>query len=165
MDYFSELFKKQTSANGLTERERVRTLTEEQNRCLGVPITSEEVKIAIFSMHPEKSPGVDGLNPTFFQTYWSIVGMDMTVFCQNFFSTGELMDDVNRTLVCLILKIKEPKRMTDQRPISLCNVLMRILSKVMANRLRGCLQDLISDKQSAFVEGRLLTDNALIALN
>lgn len=53
--------------------------------------------------------------------------------------------------------------MTELRPISLCNVLLRILSKVMENRLKPCLKDVISDKQSAFIEGRLLTDNALIA--
>lgn len=53
--------------------------------------------------------------------------------------------------------------MTELRPVSLCNVLMRILSKVMTNRLKPCLNSIISDKQSAFMEGRLLTDNALIA--
>lgn len=84
-------------------------------------------------------------------------------FCQHIFDTGELPADVNRTLVCLIPKIKKPQRMADLHPISLCNVLFRILSKVLPNRLKPCLHTLISDKQSAFIEGRLLTDNALVA--
>lgn len=53
--------------------------------------------------------------------------------------------------------------MTDLRPISLCNVLVRILSKVMENRLNPCFNEIISDKQSAFIDGRLLTDNALVS--
>lgn len=68
----------------------------------------------------------------------------------------------NKTVVCLIPKIKQPRKVTDLRPISLCNVIIIIVSKVMANRLKDCLSILISDKQSAFVEGRLLTDNALV---
>lgn len=59
--------------------------------------------------------------------------------------------------------MKEPKDMTELRPISLCNVLIRILSKVLSNRLKPCLTHLISDKQRAFIEGRLLSDNALLA--
>lgn len=87
----------------------------------------------------------------------------MVGFCRDFLSTGELMEGINRTLVCLIPKTKQPRKMTDLRPISLCNVLMRILSKIFANRLRVVLPGIISEKQSAFVEGRLLTDNTLVA--
>lgn len=70
---------------------------------------------------------------------------------------------VNEAMVCLIPKIKEPKMMGNLRPISLCYVPLRILSKVMANILKQCLGSIISDRQSAFVESRLLTDNALVA--
>lgn len=138
-------------------------VTRDQNQKLGLPVTSEEVKRAVFDMHPDKSPGYDGLNPGFFQAYWQIVGMDVTRLCQVFFDTGELPVGINRTLVCLIPKVYQPQFMSDLRPISLCNVLFRIISKVMANRLKECLPSLISDKQSAFVEGRLLMDNALVA--
>lgn len=134
-----------------------------QNEELIKQITRDEVKHVAFSMHPDKSPGIDGLNPCFFQTYWHVVGDDVVRCCQNFMATGELPYDVNKTIVCLIPKTKQPQKMTDLRPISLCNVLIRIVSKVMANRLKECLPLLISDKQSAFVEGRLLTDNALVA--
>lgn len=163
VDYFSELFQASPNAEGLSHRECVQMVSEQQNSELSMPITSEEVKCAVDSMHPAKSPGCDGLNPGFYQAYWTIVGRDVVEFCQHFFNTGELPAGVNNTLVCLIPKVKSPRKMTDLRPISLCNVLFRILSKVMANRLKSCLPGLISDKQSAFVEGRLLTDNALIA--
>lgn len=75
-----------------------------------------------------------------------------------------LPDEVNRAAVCLIPKVKEPQTMADLRPFSLCNVLVRILSKVMSNRTKMCLKSIISDKQSAFIEGRLLTNNAMVAV-
>lgn len=99
----------------------------------------------------------------FFQIYWAIVKQDVDEFCKNFFDHGVLPENVNHTLVCLIPKVKQPTQVSDLRHISLCNVLMRILSKVMANRLKPCLNSVISGQQSAFIEGRLLTDNALVA--
>ncbi|KAL8146232.1 hypothetical protein AgCh_004104 [Apium graveolens] len=163
IDYFSELFTSLSNAGELSSGERVQNITEEQNWQPLEPISNEEVKCATFSMHPEKSPGYDGLNPSFYQAYWSIIEKDVVGFCQNFFNTGELQEEVNHTVVCLIPKVKQPQQMSDLRPISLCSVLFRILSKMMVNRLKVCLPTLISSNQSAFVEGRLLTDNALIA--
>lgn len=60
-------------------------------------------------MHQDKSLGINGLNPAFFQTYWEIVSNDVILFCQNFFATGKLPREVNRTLVCLIPKVKYPE--------------------------------------------------------
>lgn len=162
-NYFTRLFQTTWGTGCFSEREEVNQVTDIQNEALLSEITLAEVKEAVFSMHPDKSPGPDGLNPSFFQSFWSIIGMDVFKFCQDFMNTGELPREVNQTTVCLIPKVKQPQSMTELRPISLCNVLVRILSKVLSNRLKPCLNLLISDKQSAFVEGRLLTDNALIA--
>lgn len=162
-NYFSQLFQSSTANGCLSSREMVNQITETENEELIVEVTAEEVKEAVFSMHPDKSSGPDGLNPAFFQTFWSVVGNDVVEMCRKFMSTGELPVGINRTVVCLIPKVKMPTSMGELQPISLCNVLIRIVSKVLANRLKPCLETLISDKQSAFIEGRLLTDNALIA--
>lgn len=126
--------------------EKVRIVSEEQNENLLLPITIKEVKAVVFAMHPDKSPGLDGLNPVFFQTYWTIMRADVVRFCKNFFSNGAIPEGLNCSLVCLIPKVKNPQQMTELRPISLCNVLMRILSKVMTNKMKPYLQSIISDR-------------------
>ncbi|KAL8157376.1 hypothetical protein AgCh_002177 [Apium graveolens] len=75
---------------GLLDLERVSVVTGDHNSELIAPITTDEVKMTVFSMYPEKSPIADGLNPAFFQTYWNIVADDLTKFCQNFLTTEEI---------------------------------------------------------------------------
>ncbi|KAM6568466.1 hypothetical protein CsatB_016451 [Cannabis sativa] len=139
------------------------TITATQNANLLAPVSNEEVRKALFQMHPDKSPGPDGMTPGFYQRCWSTVGPDTTQMIRNFFSNGELPQGLNDTHVVLIPKVRNPISMSDLRPISLCNVLYKILSKVLANRLKDVLPQLISDNQSAFVAGRLITDNIMIS--
>ncbi|WCJ29809.1 Retrovirus-related Pol polyprotein from type-1 retrotransposable element R2 [Euphorbia peplus] len=99
----------------------------------------------------------------FYQSYWNLIGADVQSFILEFFNSGIMPDSLNHTLVCLIPKKSKPTSMKDLRPISLCNVLYKLISKVLANRLKRVLSDVIDPAQSAFVSGRLITDNALIA--
>lgn len=70
---------------------------------------------------------------------------------------------LNDTHICLIPKTKNPQKVTEYHPISLCNVIYRILAKVLANRLKKILPRVVSNSQSAFVPRRLITDNVLVA--
>ncbi|KAK2634368.1 hypothetical protein Ddye_029160 [Dipteronia dyeriana] len=75
---------------------------------------------------------------------------------------GQGLEVVNETLITFIPKVKKADKITNYRPISLCNVLYKIVAKTLANRFRGVLGDVISETQSAFIPGRLISDNAIV---
>ena len=114
-------------------------------------------------MHPDKAPGPDGMNPGFFQHYWDVVSDDVTATCLFNLNKGVMPSGLNSTSIVLVPKVNSPERMSDLRPISLCNVIYKIMAKAVANRLRIIIPSIISNTQSAFIHGRSITDNAMIA--
>lgn len=88
---------------------------------------------------------------------------DVVKAVQEFFESGNMPEGVNDTCIVLIPKSACPETLKDFRPISLCNVVYKVVSKCLVNRLRPLLQDIISPTQSAFIPGRMITDNAIIA--
>lgn len=81
---------------------------------------------------------------------------------QQVFQRPSLIDDINHTLLTLIPKVLEPSKPSDFRPIALCNVIYKVVTKVLANRLKPIFPFVISENQSSFVAGRNATDNAII---
>ncbi|XP_061993946.1 uncharacterized protein LOC133711884 [Rosa rugosa] len=138
-------------------------VTPVMNAQLCSPYSGEEIKRALFEMYPTKSPGPDGMPPLFFQHYWETIGEEVTAAVQSFLHTGQILKKINFTHICLIPKVSTPEHMFDLRPIALCNVIYKLCSKTIANRLKSILPALILPFQSAFIPGRLITDNILVA--
>ena len=114
-------------------------------------------------MYPLKAPGPDGMPPLFYQNFWPLIGNVVTKTVLDFLNSGIIPPNFNETHTVLVPKIEEPKRVTDYRPISLCNVVYKLASKAIANRLKKIFPIIISDTQSAFMHGRLIIDNVLVA--
>jgi len=103
------------------------------------------------------------MSPFFFQKYWHIVGNDVTNALFSVLNSGHMLYKMNYTHIALIPKKDDPKNVFDYQLISLGNVVSRIVSKVLANRLKLILPNVISDSQNAFVPNRLITDNTIVA--
>ena len=138
-------------------------VTNEMNESLVREFTREEVVAALKQIHPNKAPGPNGMSAVLFQKYWSIVGNNVTDMVLNVLNHNLPIPELNKTNISLIPKINNPKRMTDFRPISLCNVVYKLISKTLANRLNALLPHIISENQSAFTSDRFITDNVLVA--
>ncbi|XP_058733791.1 uncharacterized protein LOC131605427 [Vicia villosa] len=126
--------------------------------------SKEEVKAALDQMNPLKAPGPGGLPALFYQKYWNIVGSDVSNLVLDILNANKSPALINSTQIVLIPKCKRPSGPKDFRPISLCNVVMKLVTKVIANRLKCILPEIVDEEQSAFVKGRLITDNVLVAM-
>lgn len=114
-------------------------------------------------MNPDKAPDPDGMTPSLFLKHWNIVWNDMVNLTRHFFGIGEILQSLNDTNLVFIPKKKHPTLVGELRPIALCNVLIKVITKVMGNRMKEILDDVVSDTQSAFIPGRLISDNIMIS--
>jgi hypothetical protein len=115
-------------------------------------------------MNPDKCPGPDGYNPGFYQHFWSLCSDDIFKDCCHWLDSGQFPPMLNTTNIALIPKGNTQSTMKDWRPIALCNVLYKIIAKVLANRLKQVLPKCVSHHQSAFVPERSILDNAMVAI-
>ena len=114
-------------------------VTSEMNHDLHRPFSNEEVRVALFQMHPSKAPGPDGMSALFYQKYWHIVGDDITHAVLDFLQSGNMLGCIKFTHIVLIPKVISPEFMSQFRPIILCNVIYKIASKVLVNRMKPIL--------------------------
>ena len=127
------------------------------------PFTEDEVFEALQNIGDLKAPGPDGMPAIFYKRFWEVIGDHVKIEVLNVLNGGPLPADWNNTTVVLIPKVKNPKCIKDLRPISLCNVIYKIVSKVLTSRLKVFIGNIISQNQSAFIPGRLISDNVLVA--
>ncbi|KAL0346366.1 UNVERIFIED_CONTAM: hypothetical protein Scaly_1652600 [Sesamum calycinum] len=139
------------------------TLTLEEANLLNAPVTRKEIKEALFDIDEESAPGLDGYTSAFFEATWPVVGQAISEVIGEFFRTGKLLKQINTTLLALIPKVNLPTHVSDYRPISCCNVIYKAITKIIVKRMQLVLHLLIDYSQNAFVPGRSISDNILLA--
>ena len=164
MEYFEKIYSTEHPSEYEVNVEDVEScITPEMNKSLLESFRAEEIRCAINQMHPKKSRGPDGMSILFYQKYWDVVGPFVTKSVLQILNSSSLPCVLNETYICLIPKVQCPQKVTEFRPISLCNVIYKIVSKVLANRLKRILPKVIGEAQSAFVPGRQISDNVVVA--
>ncbi|CAJ2667257.1 unnamed protein product [Trifolium pratense] len=164
-------FVKNYFANNFTEEWRNRptldglsfnSLSEEDNSSLLSPFSVEEVREVVWNSDGNKCPGPNGFNFNFLKTCWDILKTDVMEFLNEFHSSASLPKAITASFLTLVPKKDNPQVLSDYRPICLVGCLYKILSKVLAARLKKVIGKLISDCQTAFVPNRQILDGVLV---
>ncbi|XP_057719433.1 uncharacterized protein LOC130933842 [Arachis stenosperma] len=137
-------------------------VTEGMNRELMKKVSDQKIKVAAFSLGSLKAPGPDGLNGLFFLKHWAIIEKEVCEVVKHFFQERVLPSGIGDTIIVLVPKTNHPETLNQLQPISCCNFIYKIISKVLVIRLRRIIDAIVSPIQSAFVGGRLIQDNLVI---
>ena len=155
IDHFKHLF---SSSNPSIEEEildlfsPVISIAENLSFC-SIP-SKLEIFQALASLGSSKAPGSDGFTAFFTKKYWSLIKVDVLNWIMNFFNNNCLLRNQNHTFLALIPKSSGSHFANQFRPISLCNIVYKIISKILANRLKPLLAKFIFPLQSAFIPNR-----------
>ena len=138
-------------------------VTDDMNQDLTRSVTEDEIREAVFDMGANRTPGPDGFSAVFYQKFWEDIKDDLMQEVSSFFDGDGLDTTHNHTNLYLIPKVYPPTGMKEFRPIALCNVAYKIFTKILVNRLKKHLSNIISENQNAFIPGRVITYNIVIA--
>ncbi|KAL2225027.1 UNVERIFIED_CONTAM: hypothetical protein Sindi_3055600, partial [Sesamum indicum] len=138
-------------------------ITDEEANQLLLPLSADDVKQAMFDIADDKAPGPDGYSSRFFKAAWPVVwgrsyeGGTRLLFYRKTSEAGQLHD------LGPDPKVHTPMSVNDFRPISCCNVLYKIIAKLLVQKISVLLDKIVSPCQTAFIPGRSIGDNIMLA--
>eukprot|EP00253_Pinus_taeda_P004596 PITA_04596 len=133
-------------------------ITQEMNESLNREIEEEEIRKAIWTLQPDKSPGPDGFPINFYRDHWQLIRKDLAKMLRGIQRKGKMGGFTNSTFLALIPKENRPTSFSRFRPISLCNSSYKIFTKIIATRLQPLLPSLISENQGGFLSNKQIHD-------
>ena len=163
VNYYSDMLGQAHSVTDFPENLSLPCISSSQALDMQLPFCSADIYATLKSMAKGKSPGPDGFTVEFYLAAWDIVGDDVCKAILFFFSNNSLPRIINSSALTLVPKCQSPESITDFRPIACCNILYKCISKMLAGRIKQIIVSVISPSQSAFVPGRKIGDNILLA--
>ncbi|KAJ9538060.1 hypothetical protein OSB04_030793 [Centaurea solstitialis] len=142
---------------------KTKEISKDEADFLERPFQEEEVWLAVKACGPNKSPGPDGFNFSFMKRFWNTIKGDVLAALSWFWDKEEISWGCNASFITLIPKVENPVDLGDFRPISLIGVYYKLVTKILAERLKLVIGKVISNNQSAFIKGRQILDGILIA--
>ena len=137
LGYFADIYSIEHSSDHVVNVVGMKNcITHGMNDVLLKPFRAEEVRIALNQLHRTKAPGPDDMSPIFYQKYWDVVSHNVTKCVLDILNSGLMPCSLNETYICLIPKMDSPQKISKFRLISLCNVIYKIVAKVLANKLK-----------------------------
>jgi hypothetical protein len=133
-------------------------VNDEETSSLYRPVTLEELKVVLSLFKKDKSPGPDGWTVEFFTHFFYLVGEDLLEMVEESRLRGFIVGSLNSTFLTLIPKANKPVTFEYFWPISLCNLCYKLISKIIANRIKPILSRSLSAEQLGFLKGRQIQD-------
>lgn len=162
-DFFQKLYSENITNRPRLENLGLKCITVDQAEGLQQPFKEDELLGALKELAKDKTPGPDGYSVRFFLFCWDFMKFDILKVFDEFYSTGSFDWRLNTSFITLIPKKSGDKAVHDYRPISLLSCIYKLLSKVLDNRLGPMLASLVSELQSASIQGRQIQDATFIA--
>lgn len=163
--FYKRLFKKELQERPEVAQsfyEGLPKVPEEANAELDAPISADEVFSALQSLESGKAPGIDGIPVDFYKAFWSEIGNDLLLVLKNSLSKGHLPLSCRRAILTLLPKKGDLQEIKNWRPVALLCTDYKLLSKVLAMRLRKVMEHVIHVSQTYCIPNRLITDNIIL---
>jgi hypothetical protein len=133
-------------------------ISEEMNLMLEAPFSDKEIDEVVKLLPNDKSPGPDGFNNEFVKNCWAIISADVKQLIRDFHSGNINLESINSSFITLVPKVDSPSSPGDFRPISLLNCVLKIITKLLANRLQSIILSLVHKNQYGFLKKRSIQD-------
>lgn len=138
-------------------------MDDRQRRLLVREVKKSDIDRSLKSIHINKAPDCDGMNPYFFKAIWSWARTDICKAVLNFFDSYDMYRPINYTTITLIPKSPHASSISQYRPILCCTILYKLITKVLASRIQEVICSVIDPAQSGFIPDCQLLDNVLLA--